>query len=147
MFAQRLTWWSVRWCGGTMGCTFALLMPLETPLETLTKKLNSLFTVRNFRSLTLQALLIIPEKNSFNWCDCLSSLRLVDGVVNHSRCPPPDDALLYLLLSVLPSEMLLLRSLSLLPAAMLLSRKRYSALRGNSSPVAVFTLVSLQPEI
>lgn len=40
----------MRWCGGTTGSTFVLLMLRETPLETRTKKWNLLFTVRNLRN-------------------------------------------------------------------------------------------------
>jgi len=46
-FVQRQTWWSMRWCGGTMECIIALLMQLETPPETQTKKSSSLSTVRS----------------------------------------------------------------------------------------------------
>lgn len=62
VFAQLLTWWSLRWCGGTMGCTSAPSMPLETPRETLTRKSNSSFTVRNKK--TNSPSLILLQRSS-----------------------------------------------------------------------------------
>lgn len=49
MFAcvQEQIWWSMRWCGGTTGCIFALWTLVETQLEIQTRKSSSLFTVSN----------------------------------------------------------------------------------------------------